>query len=167
MQIFSARNLPISLGTPYYELFGMKEPHEWCVIPNDKNKFGPGSVERKINDSIYLISYFPIFHEKNDAVVYIMKDITETRRLKDQIYHMDKLSSLGTLTSGVAHEINNPLTGIIGYTEMLLMKDHDDTTKNTLRMYMILRYAARRSLRICLLSLDRSRRTEARKILMT
>ena len=121
------------IGAPYYELYGMKEPHEWCVIPNDKNKLGPGSVERKINDSVYLISYFPIYHEKNDAVVYIMKDITETRRLKDQIYHMDKLSSLGTLTSGVAHEINNPLTGIIGYTEMLLMKDHDDTSKKYLK----------------------------------
>jgi signal transduction histidine kinase len=61
-----------------------------------------------------------------------MKDITENHRLKDQIYHLEKLSSLGTLTSGVAHEINNPLTGIIGYTEMLLMKDIDDTLKKYL-----------------------------------
>jgi len=119
--------------TPYYELYGMKQPHEWCVVPDNKNKLEPGSVETKINDLVYLISYFPIFHEKNNAVVYIMKDITETRRLKDQIYHMDKLSSLGILTSGVAHEINNPLTGIIGYTEMLLMKDHDDTSAKYLR----------------------------------
>jgi len=119
--------------TPYYELYGMKEPHEWCVVHDNKNILEPGSVERKINDSVYLISYFPIFHEKNNAVVYIMKDITETRRLKDQIYHMDKLSSLGILTSGVAHEINNPLTGIIGYTEMLLTKEQDETTKKYLK----------------------------------
>ncbi len=119
--------------TPYYALYGLKEPHEWCVVSKNKKKLGPDSVETKINDSIYLISFFPIFHEKNDAVVYIMKDITETKRLKDQIYHMDKLSSLGTLTSGVAHEINNPLTGIIGYTEMLLMKDQDDTSKKYLK----------------------------------
>ena len=65
--------------------------------------------------------------------VYIMKDITETHRLKDQVYHLDKLSSLGTLTSGVAHEINNPLTGIIGYTEMLLMKDDNETTNKYLK----------------------------------
>jgi PAS domain S-box-containing protein len=119
--------------TRYYELYGLTEPHEWCLVPKDKKKLDPGSVERKINDSVCLISYFPIFHEKNNAVVYIMKDITETRRLKDQIYHMDKLSSLGTLTSGVAHEINNPLTGIIGYTEMLLMKDQDDVSKKYLK----------------------------------
>jgi signal transduction histidine kinase len=82
---------------------------------------------------VYLISCFPIFYDDNDAVVYIMKDITENRRLKDQIYHLDKLSSLGTLSSGVAHEINNPLTGIIGYTEMLLMKDSDEKTRKYLK----------------------------------
>lgn len=117
---------------PYYELYGLKEPHEWCIVSKDKDRVCTGFVERNINDAFYLISCFPIFHDQHDAMVYIMKDITETRRLKDQIYHMDKLSSLGTLSSGVAHEINNPLTGIIGYTEMLLMNDQDKTTKKYL-----------------------------------
>ena len=118
---------------PYYKLFGMNEPHEWCVLPKKGDELAPSTIERKINGSIYLISYFPISHDKHRAVVYILKDITETRRLKDQIYHLDKLSSLGTLTSGVAHEINNPLTGIIGYTEMLLMKNPDETMSKYLR----------------------------------
>lgn len=118
---------------PYYELFGMNKPHEWCVLSKKGDELAPSTIERKINESIYLISYFPISHDKHRAVVYIMKDITETRRLKDQIYHLDKLSSLGTLTSGVAHEINNPLTGIIGYTEMLLMKKPDETMSKYLR----------------------------------
>jgi two-component system NtrC family sensor kinase len=86
-----------------------------------------------MNGATYLISSFPIYFDKHDATVYIMKDITETRSLKDHVYHLDKLSSLGTLTSGVAHEINNPLTGIIGYTEMLLMKNDDETTKKYLQ----------------------------------
>ncbi|MBI5409978.1 MAG: response regulator [Nitrospirae bacterium] len=118
---------------PYYELFGLHEPHEWCVVSKEKEKVCPGSVERKLSGIVYLISCFPISYDQHDAVVYTMKDVTETRRLKDQIYHLDKLSSLGTLTSGVAHEINNPLTGIIGYTEMLLMDDRDETTKKYLR----------------------------------
>jgi PAS domain S-box-containing protein len=117
----------------YYELYGLREPHEWCIVSKDKDRSYTVPVERNINDTIYLISCFPIFHDQHDAMVYIMKDITETRRLKDQIYHMDKLSSLGTLSSGVAHEINNPLTGIIGYTEMLLMKEQDETTKKYLK----------------------------------
>lgn len=111
---------------PYYKLFGLEGPHEWCVISKNEDTLCPRSVERKLNEIMYLISCFPIYFDEQKAVVYIMKDITETRRLKDQIYHLDKLSSLGTLTSGVAHEINNPLTGIIGYTEMLLMKKESD-----------------------------------------
>jgi PAS domain S-box-containing protein len=118
---------------PYFELFDLKSPHEWCVLPKDKDSFCHRYIERKINESIYLISCFPIFFDNHDAAVYIMKDITETRRLKDQVYHLDKLSSLGTLTSGVAHEINNPLTGIIGYTEMLLMKNEGELSKKYLQ----------------------------------
>ena len=118
---------------PYYELFGLDKPHDWCVLPENNSSFCPRSLERSLNDMVYLISCFPIFYDDNEAVVYIMKDITENRRLKDQIYHLDKLSSLGTLTSGVAHEINNPLTGIIGYTEMLLIKDRDEKTRKYLK----------------------------------
>ena len=118
---------------PYYELFGLNGPHEWCVMGESRDTVSRRAVERTINDTYYLISYYPIHYDEHEAVVYIMKDITETRRLKDQVYHLDKLSSLGTLTSGVAHEINNPLTGIIGYTEMLLMRNEDDTTKKYLR----------------------------------
>jgi signal transduction histidine kinase len=118
---------------PYFELFDLKGPHEWCMLPKNKDSLSHKYIERKINESIYLISCFPIFFDNHDAAVYIMKDITETRRLKDQVYHLDKLSSLGTLTSGVAHEINNPLTGIIGYTEMLLMKNGGELSKKYLQ----------------------------------
>jgi signal transduction histidine kinase/ActR/RegA family two-component response regulator len=114
---------------PYYELYGLNAPHTWCVLPKNKDSFSSNSIEEEINSTVYLISYFPIFFDGHEAVVYILKDVTETRRLKDQIYHLDKLSSLGTLTSGVAHEINNPLTGIIGYTEMLLQDEGDDKTR--------------------------------------
>ena len=118
---------------PYYELYGLTAPHEWATFPNDGSEIHPKSIEREMNSATYLISSFPISYDEHDATVYIMKDITETRRLKDQVYHLDKLSSLGTLTSGVAHEINNPLTGIIGYTEMLLMKNDNETTKKYLQ----------------------------------
>ncbi|UCD36538.1 MAG: PAS domain-containing protein, partial [Nitrospiraceae bacterium] len=114
---------------PYYRLFDLDRPHEWCSIPRGGEGSFPRSVERRLNGKEYLISCYPICHDDLEAALYIMKDITETRRLKDQVYHLDKLSSLGTLTSGVAHEINNPLTGIIGYTEMLLMKEEGETTK--------------------------------------
>ncbi|UCE71778.1 MAG: response regulator [Nitrospiraceae bacterium] len=118
---------------PYYTLYNLTSPHEWCPDSAEMNDRSPGAVEREINGKVFLISSFPISYDGQMAIVYIMKDITETRRLKDQVYHLDKLSSLGTLTSGVAHEINNPLTGIIGYTEMLMLDEKNEGSRKYLQ----------------------------------
>jgi len=45
--------------------------------------------------------------------------VTTTRRLRDQITQSEKLSSLGRMIAGVAHELNNPLTSVIGYAQLL------------------------------------------------
>ncbi|RMF87495.1 MAG: response regulator, partial [Nitrospirae bacterium] len=47
-------------------------------------------------------------------------DTTRRRRLEMQLIQADKLSTIGLMVSGVAHDVNNPLTGIAGYAEMLL-----------------------------------------------
>ncbi|MBF0276070.1 MAG: response regulator, partial [Nitrospinae bacterium] len=47
-------------------------------------------------------------------------DITEEKALQQQLIHSEKLSTIGTFVSGVAHELNNPLTTIIGYSQLLL-----------------------------------------------
>jgi signal transduction histidine kinase len=62
-----------------------------------------------------------------------MKNVTDVKRLKDQLYHADKLASIGLLVSGVAHEINNPLTGTIAYTELLRMKVQDEDVLKELK----------------------------------
>jgi PAS domain S-box-containing protein len=89
----------------------------------------PRTYEKKVGDNIYQISIFPLQEENRTLTIHVMKDITEVRRLKDQLYHSDKLASIGLLVSGVAHELNNPLTGAIAYTELLLMKVADESIK--------------------------------------
>jgi PAS domain S-box-containing protein len=52
--------------------------------------------------------------------VGVERDITEDLKLRDQLVHSERLSAIGELIAGVAHEINNPLQTIIGCTELML-----------------------------------------------
>ena len=54
------------------------------------------------------------------AALVISRDVTERKKTEERMYHTEKLASLGTLAAGVAHEINNPLAIILGFTDMLL-----------------------------------------------
>jgi len=56
-------------------------------------------------------------------VVSIERDISEDRRLREQLIHSERLSAVGQLVAGVAHEINNPLQGVMGFTELLISSD--------------------------------------------
>jgi len=52
--------------------------------------------------------------------VHMERDITEELRLRSQLIHSERLSAVGQLVSGVAHELNNPLQSILGFTELLI-----------------------------------------------
>ena len=51
---------------------------------------------------------------------FIIKNINEKKEMEEQIAQADKLAALGELSAGVAHEINNPLGIILGYTQLML-----------------------------------------------
>jgi PAS domain S-box-containing protein len=54
--------------------------------------------------------------------VWVGRDVTKLRRVEKSLAQAERLSSLGEVVAGVAHELNNPLTGVVGYAELLRLK---------------------------------------------
>jgi PAS domain S-box-containing protein len=54
------------------------------------------------------------------GILTIARDITERKKLQEELFHSEKLASIGQLAAGVAHQINNPLGAISGRAQMLL-----------------------------------------------
>ncbi len=50
-----------------------------------------------------------------------------------RLMQSEKMAALGALVSGVAHELNNPLTAVIGYTQLLQLRELDDDVKRDLQ----------------------------------
>ncbi len=71
------------------------------------------------------ISMAPLLDDQGQmmGVIQITKDVTERKRMQEKLIVTDRLVSLGEMAAGIAHEINNPLTGVVGFSEMLLEQD--------------------------------------------
>jgi two-component system, NtrC family, sensor kinase len=70
----------------------------------------------------FSISLSPMRDELNtvNSVVVVMTDITDATLLQAKLAHSEKMATIGRLVSGVAHEVNNPLAAILGFTDLLL-----------------------------------------------
>src|SRR6202040_3807759 len=92
--------------------------------------------------------FSPLFNEtgKIDGVVVSARDVTELKRLEEQLIQSEKLAAMGQMLAGVAHELNNPLTAILGVTELL--RDSEGVQENTKRQLELTHRQARRAARI-------------------
>lgn len=75
-------------------------------------------------DLILNISLAPLQSRNGEfeGTLVAIEDVTERIRLEEQLQQSDKLSSIGLLAAGVAHEVNTPLTGISSYSQMLMQQ---------------------------------------------
>ena len=118
----------------YEAYFGRSEPCERCPVSVCIETKRPASSIMKISEdhaTLQIFSY-PIVDEKGKllSVIEYVKDITQEQRLQEQLIQSEKLAGIGVLASGVAHEINNPLTGIIGMAEIALEEEDPSKKKS-------------------------------------
>lgn len=74
--------------------------------------------------AIFNISAYPAYNENNElrAMVVYVNDVTTKRRMESQLFQSAKLAAIGEMAAGVAHELNSPLTAIIGNAGLILRK---------------------------------------------
>ena len=168
-------NTPIRdlLGRKCYNVFlHSKRPCNNCPTLDTIN-----SGEIKIRKTItriekdhtyhYEISSYPVKDESGKLahVIESIHDVTEQRQMNEQLIRSEKLATIGIMTAGIAHEINNPLSGISGNVANMLQKPekYGLNEKGIDRLGSMLE-ASERATRIMRNLLDLSRHTEGELI---
>jgi PAS domain S-box-containing protein len=108
-------------------------------------------------------NFSPLGDEKGqiEGVVLSGRDVTDLKRLEEQLIQAEKLAAMGQMLAGVAHELNNPLTAILGVTELL--REREGTDEPTKRQLDLTHRQARRAARIVQNLLEFSRPASPQK----
>jgi PAS domain S-box-containing protein len=98
-----------------------------------------GEVENRRRNGEPYLTYLlvsPVVDQAAKVVGYfgVHRDITEQRRLEQQLFQAQKMESIGTLAAGIAHEVGNPLTSISSLVQVVQRTTQDDFTKEKLEL---------------------------------
>ena len=113
------------VGTPPAAVVGRPwqafTPPEWA--PDIQRLLDSGGraeeVELRVLDRTYNLGGVPITDGDTSTVVLLFDDHTERRSLQEKLLQSTKLSAMGQLIAGVAHELNNPLASVVGFADFL------------------------------------------------
>jgi len=94
---------------------------------------GDGSIGQ------FSVNLSPMRDEQGNvaSLVVVMTDVTEATTLQSKLIHAEKMAAVGQLVSGVAHEVNNPLTAILGFADLLMENpDLPESARKDLRVIL-------------------------------
>jgi PAS domain S-box-containing protein len=125
------------LNMPVKKLFAKGNPDAFRLIKKgltnqNGDSFYNITVSHDDSESITNIKIHPIYDETFRIGDYIIiEDVTEREKLREQVIVSEKLASIGLLSAGVAHEINNPLEIIYNYIRYLKFNSSNSEVTQT------------------------------------
>jgi len=101
-------------------------PPEWAAeLQRALDQQGAGrEVDLRTGERTYAVTAVPITSTDRSALVLLFDDQTERRRLQDQLIQSEKMSAIGQLIAGIAHDLNNPLASVVGFADFLREVPH-------------------------------------------
>ncbi len=106
----------------FAKLHGLSEPCPECPL-QEIHRTGKPVYQRWQTESgmVLDLSYYPVMNEQKElsAVTIILKDVTEKIKMEGRLVQTAKLAALGEMAAGVAHELNSPMTVIIGTAQLM------------------------------------------------
>jgi PAS domain S-box-containing protein len=130
------------LGRPFPEGWTLEDDHE--KLPHRLSEVMRGVLETNItveNEKIKIrnttpariieVNAFPFRNEQGGMMgtVFFIKDVTQISAMEEQLKRADRLSALGVLAAGIAHEIRNPLTGMKMIVQLLESEFSEDDSR--------------------------------------
>ncbi len=109
--------------------------HQLLSIDTDESPITENlQTEKPVHRQIHIqqrvceLHSYPVFNENQNiyAVIIYINDITEKCRMEAQLVQSGKLAAIGEMAAGIAHELNNPLTAILGNAQLLLRAFSED-----------------------------------------
>jgi PAS domain S-box-containing protein len=124
-------------------LFDLSHPESRALIRDRMNQLIEGSPTVPIHEEKVVtldgsvidveVSAASFTDEEGPAVVVTMRDIGERKRLQEQLRKTERIAELGTLASGMAHEIGTPMNVILGRAEYLMDRVNEEPVKKGLK----------------------------------
>lgn len=115
--------------TCFARLYGRSSPCPDCPLQQVQRSRQPVYQRVQTETGLVLdLSYYPVLNEQGElsAVTIILKDVTTRIKMEGQLIQSAKLAALGEMAAGVAHELNSPLTVIIGTAQLLARELQQD-----------------------------------------
>lgn len=94
------------------------------LVASIQETFQPvvGDAPIDLNEKHVRINLLPVSDEAHKTIIIILNDVTDQKRLEAQLQRAQKMEAIGALAGGVAHDLNNILSGLVSYPELILME---------------------------------------------